>query len=107
MKQEFSAFMRMMMGKEKTILEEDRHQNDHTPLLATPPLNQRLQIGSESTKTTKKDVGKLLIPNPPKIELFLFTGANPRDWIKKCNKYCLNYQILEEQKLEVIEMYLE
>ena len=37
----------------------------------------------------------------------MFSGENPREWIRKCNKYCLNYQIPEDHKMEVIEMYLE
>ena len=48
MKQEFSAFVRVMMGREKNVLENDRQRSDQTSLLPTPPLNQRLQIGSET-----------------------------------------------------------
>ncbi|XP_027088658.1 uncharacterized protein [Coffea arabica] len=57
--------------------------------------------------TVRKEAGKFLIPNPPKINLPLFTGENSGECIRKCNEYNLNYQIPEEQKVEVIEMYLE
>ena len=46
MKQELSAFMRVIIGKGKAIPEEDRQRSEQAPLLPIPPLNQRLQIGS-------------------------------------------------------------
>ena len=70
-------------------------------------MSQRLQIGTDSNRSARKETSKLLVPNPPRIDLPLFTSENPREWIRKCNKYCLNYQIPEDQKVDVIEMYLE
>ncbi|XP_071918893.1 uncharacterized protein [Coffea arabica] len=70
-------------------------------------MNQRLHIGSDNSKTARKETSKILVPNPSKIDLPMFTGENPREWIRKCNKYCLNYQTPEDQKVEVIEIYLE
>ena len=91
MKQEFSAFMRAMISKERTVPEEDRPRVEQAPLLPTPPLNQRLQIGSEISRAARKETSKILIPNPPRIDLPMFTGENPREWIRKYNKYYLNY----------------
>nr|XP_027108798.1 uncharacterized protein LOC113728610 [Coffea arabica] len=106
-KQEFSALMKMLLDKEKLNFESGRTMSDQPPLLPTPPPNQRLHLGFEGGRAGRREANKLLIPNPPKIDLPLFSGENPREWIRKCNKYCVNYQIPEEQKVEVIEMYLE
>lgn len=44
---------------------------------------------------------------PPKVGLPLFEEERPREWIRKCEKYFLINQVLEYQKLEVVELYLE
>ncbi|XP_027178065.1 uncharacterized protein LOC113777230 [Coffea eugenioides] len=106
-KQELSAFMRTVISKKRAVPDGDRQRVEQAPLLPTPPLNQRLQIGSKNSRTTRKETSKILIPNPPKIDLPMFAGENLMEWIRKYNKYCLNYQIPEDQKVEVIEMYLE
>ncbi|XP_027098929.2 uncharacterized protein [Coffea arabica] len=64
-------------------------------------------MGVEGGRNGRKEASKVLIPNPPKIDLPLFSGDNPREWLRKCDKYCWDYQIPEEQKVEVIEIYLE
>nr|XP_027120660.1 uncharacterized protein LOC113737665 [Coffea arabica] len=107
LKQEFSAFMKMMLEREKLNYEPGRTLSDQPPLLPTPPPSQRLQVGLEGIKIGRRETNKALIPNPPKIDLPLFAGESPREWIRKCNKYCINYQIPKEQKVKVIEMYLE
>ena len=107
MKQELSAFVRVVISKDKAVPDDDRQRVEQAPLLPTPPLNQRLQIGSDNNRTARKDTSKILVPNPPRIDLPMFTGENPRELIRKCNKYCLDYQIPDDQKVEVIEMYLE
>ncbi|XP_071940006.1 uncharacterized protein [Coffea arabica] len=105
MKQEFNAFIRAMISKERAIPEEDRPRVEQAPLLPTPLLNQRLQMGSEISRAARKETSKILIPNPPRIHLPMFIGENSREWIRKCNTYCLNYQIPEDQKVEVIEIF--
>lgn len=80
---------------------------DQLPLLPTPPIHQRLRPEGEQQNACKRDWGKYQLPNPPKIDLQLFTGENPREWLRKCDKYFMNYQILDHQKVEIIEMYLD
>ena len=73
-KQEFSALMKMLLDKEKLNFEPGRTMSDQPPLLPTPPPNQRLHIGFEGGRTGRREANKLLIPNPPKIDLPLFSG---------------------------------
>ena len=106
--QTFNALLsRMTPAKDKIAYREEGIMVDQTPILPTPPAHQRLQPEGEQQKSFKRDWDKYQLPNPPKIDLQLFTGENPRDWLRKCNKYFMNYQIPEDQKVEVIEMYLE
>ena len=35
------------------------------------------------------------------------SSGNPREWLRKCEKYFLNYQIPENQRIDVIEIFLE
>nr|XP_027120832.1 uncharacterized protein LOC113737890 [Coffea arabica] len=107
MKQELSGFMRAVLGKERAASDDERQRMDQAPLLPTLPLNQRLQLGTDNSRTARRETSKILVPNPPRIDLPMFSGENPREWIRKRNKYCRNYQIPEDQKVEVIEMYLE
>ena len=76
MKQEFSTFMRAMVSREKVVPDEDKPRVEQAPLLPTPLLNQRLQVGSENNRTSRKETSKILIPNPPRIDLPMFTGDN-------------------------------
>ena len=41
------------------------------------------------------------------MELPFFEGDRPQEWIKKCEKYFLVHQLPKDQKLEVVEMFLE
>nr|XP_027123207.1 uncharacterized protein LOC113739959 [Coffea arabica] len=93
--------------KEKTTEGDGRLPVDQTPLLPTPPAHCRIQPEGEAQKLFKKDWSKFQIPNPPKIDLQLFSGEHPRVWLRKCNKYFLNYQVPHEHKIEIIEMYLD
>ncbi|XP_071925383.1 uncharacterized protein [Coffea arabica] len=49
---------------------------------------------------------RVTVPNPPKVDLPFFEGDRPQEWIRKCEKYFLIHQLPEDQKLEVMEMYL-
>ena len=51
-------------------------------------------------------MGKNSFYNLPKIELAMFCGDNSREWLRKCNKYFLLNKIPEDQKLQVVEMFL-
>ena len=85
----------MTPAKDKVADREERITVDQTPILPTPPAHQRLQPEGEQQNTCKRDWGKFQLPNPPKIDLQLFTGENPREWLRKCDKYFMNYQILD------------
>ena len=37
----------------------------------------------------------------------MFAAGNPREWLGKCQKYFLNYQIPARQKVDLVEMFLE
>mgnify|MGYP004718015975 FL=1 len=41
----------------------------------------------------------------PKVDLPSFTGENPREWIRKANKYFKINGVEEEMKSEVAELY--
>ncbi|XP_027088762.1 uncharacterized protein [Coffea arabica] len=107
LEQKFSELLLMMNSGREKATEGGSRMADQPPLLPTPPAHQRLQVDYESQRTFRKDWSKFQIPNPPKIELQMFTGENPREWLRKCNKYFLNYQVPDEHKVDVIEMYLE
>ena len=78
------------------------------PLLPTPPPQQRINKEVENSGGfIRREEGRIYIPNPPKLELPLFYGENPQEWLRKCNKYFLNYQVPENQKVDVVEMFLE
>ncbi|XP_027062727.1 uncharacterized protein [Coffea arabica] len=108
LEQKLSNFLiRMTPSKEKATEGEEGVRTVQTPLLPTPPAHHRLQVEGEAQRLLKKDWSKFQIPNPPKIDLQLFSGEHPRDWLRKCNKYFLNYQVPNEHKIEITEMYLE
>ncbi|KAL2506516.1 Uncharacterized protein Adt_22137 [Abeliophyllum distichum] len=41
-----------------------------------------------------------------KIDFPVFGGGNPREWVKKANKYFQLHQIPDEMKMGIVEMYL-
>ena len=45
--------------------------------------------------------------NPPKLELPIFVGDDPRVWLRKCPKFFNVYQIPTQAWIDTIEMYLE
>ncbi|XP_027127715.2 uncharacterized protein [Coffea arabica] len=107
LEQKFNDLLsKLSYGKEKAT-EGGGRMIDQSPLLPTPPAHQRLSVEYETQRNFKKDWSKFHIPNPPKIDLQMFAGENPREWLRKCNKYFLNYQVPEEHKIDVIKMYLE
>ncbi|XP_027124419.1 uncharacterized protein [Coffea arabica] len=106
--QKFNALLsRMTTAQDKVADRGERIMMDQGPILPTPPPHQRLQPEGDQQNSCKRDWSKYQLPNPPKIDLHLFSGENPREWLRKCDKYFMNYQILENQKVEIIEMYLD
>ena len=37
----------------------------------------------------------------------MFSSVKPREWLRTCQKYFLNHQILANQKVDLVEMFLE
>lgn len=83
------------------------------PLLPTPT-NEAAHI---RTKTWVRDNSSVSEKwgNPsfhhhwshPKLELQTFTGENPRDWLRKCNNFFSLHQFDDNEKLEVVDLYLD
>lgn len=55
--------------------------------------NRGIQIGNPNLKT-------------PKVELAKFDGTNPREWVKKCQRYFVLNPIVEKQRVLFASMYL-
>lgn len=104
LEQRFNAFMKFVM-KEKEGNEDGAENSE--PLLPTPPSHLRLSSESEGVGIACDKKNKFLPPNPPKLELPMFSSGNPREWVRKCQKYFLNYHVPESQKVDVVEMFLE
>ena len=49
----------------------------------------------------------MFTPNLPRLELPMYSAGNPREWLRKCHKYFLNYQIPACQRVDVVGMFLE
>lgn len=96
-------------GKINAICREkraDTGSNDHnTPLLLTTS-KLRGEDG-ESSLGGKEKWGKNPYQFGPRIDLLMFLGEHPREWLRKCEKFFLAHQIPEIQKIEVVETYLE
>ena len=37
----------------------------------------------------------------------MFSDGNHKEWLRKCQKYFLNYQVPNNQKVDMMEMFLE
>ena len=61
----------------------------------------KLELQKEvSRKREPKILNKL-----PKMELPIFDGGNPREWIRKANEYFKIHGIEEDMKAEIAELY--
>ena len=79
LEQKFSELLLMMNSGKEQATEGGSRMVDQIPLLPTPPAQQRLPVDHESQRIFRKDWSKFQIPNPPKIDLQMFTGENPRE----------------------------
>ncbi|XP_027156574.1 uncharacterized protein LOC113757594 [Coffea eugenioides] len=75
---------------------------EKTPLLSNPHV--RCKEWSDQLAANKER--RFTILNPPKVDLPFFEGDRPQEWIRKCEKYFLIHQLPEDQKLDVMEVYL-
>lgn len=104
MEQKFNALLKVMM-KEKGLQDNDGGAPD--PLLPTPPAHLKLMTPNELAGHPHETKGKMFVPNLPRLELPMFSSGSPREWLRKCQKYFLNYQIPVNQKVDLVEMFLE
>ncbi|XP_027183811.1 uncharacterized protein LOC113782099 [Coffea eugenioides] len=104
MEQRFSSVLKLLM-KEKGLTDMDGSVAE--PILPTPPAHLRLTTSTEGPGISQEYRGRQFTPNVPRLELPMFNSGNPREWVRKCQKYFLNYQIAENHKVDVAEMFLE
>ena len=106
MDQKLNALVQIM-ARERNGEREEATQLEKTPILPTPPPHTKLQPEFGTNQCSRVKPPKVFLPNPPRIELPLFAGENPRIWLRKCQKYFITYQIPPEQQMEVVEMFLD
>lgn len=100
------TFMKAMANHEKMLTGEDSvHVMDKTPLLATP--TEKLKEETDSSWSMGERIGRQGWQKGPKVELPMFQGDNPREWIRKCQKYFMIYQVPVDQQMNVVEMHVE
>ena len=102
--QKFNSLLNTMM-KEKGCSEPESRISE--PLLPTPLPHTKLRHQNGAQLAPPEGRSKYFNPILPKLEMPMFATGNPREWIRKCQKYFLNYQIPDNQKVEMIEMFLE
>ncbi|XP_071913949.1 uncharacterized protein [Coffea arabica] len=104
LEQKFNALMKVML-KDKGIQENEGGTSE--PLLPTPPSHFRLPTQAETIGNQQESRGRIFTPNFPRLELPMFSVGNPREWLRKCHKHFLNYQIPACRKVDLVEMFLE
>ncbi|XP_027102590.1 uncharacterized protein [Coffea arabica] len=104
LEQKFNALMKVMM-KDKGGQENEGGPSE--PLLPTPPSHVRLATQAEMAGQQQESRGRMFTPNLPRLDLPMFMAGNPREWLRKCHKYFLNYHIPACQKVDLVEMFLE
>ena len=97
MSAQFNTFMRNLQG-EKGILGQSPNSSERHP-------NQMLR-SLEGSNPFLGEKSRFPI-GVPKLEFPSFGGSNPREWIRKYEKFFQLYLILEGQKMVVDERHLE
>ncbi|PHT61706.1 hypothetical protein T459_34428 [Capsicum annuum] len=80
---------------------------DRLGALERGPAGQNIGIGLLSNPA--QDVRKRHPPTPilpPKWELPQFEGHEPKVWIRKCERYFMQYRIIDENRVETAALYL-
>ena len=104
MELKLNALLKVMM-KEKGIPEVEAGASE--PILPTSPAHLKLMTPTEVHGVPPEVRGKIFTPNLPRHEMPMFSSGNPGEWLRKYQKYFLNYQIPENQRVDMIEMFLE
>lgn len=74
--QKFNSLLKMIF-KEKVAVEDLIHNSGNPPLLPTPPSFHIAQM--EEVNATGHKVSRPFLPNPPKLDLVVFSGENLRE----------------------------
>ncbi|KAL2472167.1 Uncharacterized protein Adt_40303 [Abeliophyllum distichum] len=72
--------------------------------------NKQVERRSSKTEMSSGDMGNKKFFNCtklPKIDFPIFGGENPREWVRKANKYFQLHNIPDEMKMGIVEMYLK
>ncbi|XP_027175053.1 uncharacterized protein LOC113774658 [Coffea eugenioides] len=104
MEMKLNTLLKVMM-KEKCMPETEAGSSE--PLLPTPPPHFKLMTSTEVHGAQPEVRAKIFTPSLPRLEMPMFAYGNPREWLRKCHKYFLNYQIPENQRVDMVEMFLE
>ena len=104
MELKLNALLKVMMT-EKSMLEVETGASE--PILPTPPPHLKLMTPAEMHGGQLEGRGKTFTPNLPRLEMPMFSSGNAREWLRKCQKYFLNYPIPENQRVDRVEMFLE
>ncbi|XP_071939819.1 uncharacterized protein [Coffea arabica] len=97
MSAQFNTFMRNLQG-EKGILGQSPNSSERHP-------NQMLR-SLEGSNPFLGEKSRFPI-GVPKLEFPSFGGSNPREWIRKYEKFFQLYLIPEGQQMDVVELHLE
>ncbi|XP_027118691.1 uncharacterized protein [Coffea arabica] len=101
METKLTSFLQAL-NRDRVTAPDESPPLDKTPLLSNPYV--RCKEWCDQSAASKEH--RVIVPNPPKVDLPFFEGDRPQVWIRKCEKYFLIHQLPEDQKLEVMEMYL-
>lgn len=117
MESRFEAYTASMENKLTSILKilaKEKHGTwegdgsvDKTPLLPRPNMPPRNPWEEPTGNPFPEKFNQPYNAKFPRIKLSTFSGANPREWLRKCNNFFAIYQINEPWRMEVIELYLE
>ncbi|XP_027066512.1 uncharacterized protein [Coffea arabica] len=100
----FNSLLTAML-KEKGCAELETRSSEL--LLPTPPPHMKLGNPNGAQFAPPENRSKQFTPILPRLEMPMFAAGNPREWLRKCQKYFTNYQIPDNQKVEMVEMFLE
>ncbi|VFQ71472.1 unnamed protein product [Cuscuta campestris] len=97
-------------GMNRQLLEHQRSMDEQFRSFTS--LLHKLQSSNVSTKTAARSLpmhteGRHPFSFNPRIELPLFMGGNPREWIKQCGKCFSLFKIPDNQKVTLASIHLE
>lgn len=94
-----------VLTKEKNLTTGEETIHDKTPILPTSCSRVKNRCDDESGDYHKR--GKPFLTGFPRIELPMFSGENPKDWLRKYERFFSICQIPEHCRIDTVELYLE